>query len=132
MAETVRGRFMAIPPRHQRALEMLAVISRQPRDIYGAIGVAALRDEDEPFTLEQIVSPLMERGLIEDLSQTELGKGGKYFVRITRLGEICLSLGYMLREPRKVADPELKTLSDGLPREAEPNPGEEETITGTS
>jgi hypothetical protein len=127
-----KTRFMQIPPRHQRTLEMLAVIAKQPhRDIHGAVGIAALRDEDEPFTLEQIVDPLMERGLIENLSETELGTGGRYFVRITRFGEMCLGLGYMLRESRKPTQVEIKTLSDGLPREnAATALGE--TIVGTA
>jgi hypothetical protein len=124
-----KNKFMPIPPRHQRALEMLALLAKQPhRDILGAIGIAALRDEDDVFTLAQIVDPLMERGLIEDLRETELGTGGRYFVRITRLGELCLGLGYMLREPRKGSEQELKRLNEGTPSA----PVEEETILGTS
>jgi hypothetical protein len=128
MAEDVKARFMPIPPRHQRALEML--LKRKGSDYLGGIGIAALRDEDEPFTLEQIVEPLMMRGLIEDLSETELGLGGRYFVRITRLGEMCLSLGYMLREPRKLSEPELKRLNEGMPQKTAAIEGE--TIPGTS
>jgi hypothetical protein len=105
----ISDHFMPIPPRHRRALEMLAVIALQPnRDILGAIGTGALLDEDEPFTLEQIVLPLSKRGLIEDLSHTELGAGGLYFIRITELGKICLGLGYMLREPRRTSPEEIK------------------------
>lgn len=126
---SVKDRFMLIPPRHKRALEMLAIIARQPnRDIHGAIGVAALRDEDEPFTLEQIVQPLWDRGLIEDLTETELGSGGKYFVRITKLGEMCLSMGYMPREPRKTTDGEMK----GLKGEVEHPAIEGEKSVGTA
>lgn len=119
MADSIKDKFMVIPPRHQRALELLAVIARQPsRDILGAIGVAALRDEDEPFTLEQIVQPLWERGLIEDLTETELGSGGRYFVRITTLGVVCLGLGMMLRDPRKVTEAEIQGLQLEMPTEA--------------
>ena len=128
MANNVKDGFMAIPPRHQRALEML--MKQKKRDQFGGIGVGALRDEDDPFTLEQIVQPLWERGMIEDLSETDLGLGGRYFVRITRVGEICLSLGYMLREPRKLSEPELKRLNEGMPQKTAAIEGE--TIPGTS
>jgi hypothetical protein len=103
------AKFMVIPPRYQRALEMLR--AQRLRDPLGAIGRGAMRDEDEPFTLEQIVDPLWERGLIEDLTWTDLHEGGKYFVRLTQLGDICLSLGYMLREPRKVTLGEMRFLA---------------------
>jgi hypothetical protein len=134
MAESVKDKFMTIPPRHQRALELLAVIARQPnRDIYGAIGVGALRDEDEPFTLEQIVQPLWERGLIEDLTGTELRTGGKYFVRITALGIVCLGLGMMLRDARKVTEAEIKGLQLETPSEADERAAiEDEQIAGTA
>jgi hypothetical protein len=103
------AKFIVIPPRHRRALEMLR--EQKQRDLLGSIGRGALRDEDDPFTLEQIAEPLLQRGLIEDLTWTDLGAGGKYFVRITRLGEICLGLGYMLRETRKTTLEEMKLLS---------------------
>jgi hypothetical protein len=102
-------KFMVIPPRYQRALEMLR--AQRLRDPFGAIGTGAMRDEDDIFTLEQIVTPLWERGLIEDLTWTDLKEGGKYFVRLTQLGDICLSLGYMLRETRKVTLGEMRFLA---------------------
>jgi hypothetical protein len=108
--DNVSVKFMLIPPRHRRALEML--MEQTKRDPLGAIGRGALRDEDDPFTLEQIVSPLWDRGLIEDLTWTDLGEGGKYFVRITKLGKICLGLGYMLRETRKPTLAEWKGLGE--------------------
>jgi hypothetical protein len=111
--ETVSAKFIEMIPRHRRALEML--VAQKKRDSFGGIGVGALRDEDEPFTLEEIVQPLWERGLVEDLTQTELGSGGKYFVRITRLGEVCLGLGYMLRERRKATQDELQQLAGAQP-----------------
>jgi hypothetical protein len=77
-----------------------------------------MRDEDDVLTLEQIIDPLWERGLIEDLTWTDLKDSGKYFLRLTQLGDICLSLGYMLREPRKVTLAEMKFLA-----------GQERTIT---
>ena len=134
MAESVKERFMVIPPRHHRALELLAVIAKQPsRDILGAIGVGALHDEDEPFTLEQIVKPLFERGLIEDLTETELGAGGKYFVRITALGVVCLGLGMMLRDGRKATEAEIRGLQLETPSEADERAAiENESIVGTS
>jgi hypothetical protein len=101
--------FMVIPPRHLRALEMLR--AQRLRDNLGAIGKGAMRDEDDVLTLEQIVDPLLERGLIEDLTWTDLREGGKYFLRLTQLGDICLSLGYMLREPRKVTLAEMRFLA---------------------
>jgi hypothetical protein len=104
---------MVIPPRHLRALEML----RERRHLagLGEIGRGALRDEDDVLTLEQIVEPLEQRGLIEDLTQTDLGDGGKYFVRITPLGSMCLALGYMLRETRKTTNEEMKLIAAALP-----------------
>lgn len=103
--------FMPIPPRHRRALELL--IDQKKRDPYGAIGTGALRDEDEPFTLGQIIDPLYERGLAEDLTGTDFGRGGQCFTRITRLGEVCLGLGYMLRAPGKTTEAEFKRLTQG-------------------
>lgn len=108
---SVSDHFMPIPPRHRRCLEFLQ--GQRKFDLYGAIGTRALRDEDEPFSLEQIVGPLYERGLVEDLTETELGhSAGRYFTRITKLGEICLGLGYMLRDPRKTTEAEIKKYSE--------------------
>jgi hypothetical protein len=101
--------FMPIPPRHRRALEMLA--DKKKCDTLGGIGVGAIRDEDDVFTLEQIVTPLWERGLVEDLTETELGASGRFFIRLTRTGEICLALGVMLRDSRKITVAELTELS---------------------
>jgi hypothetical protein len=98
--------FMPIPPRHRRALELL--VDQKKHDPYGAIGTGALRDEDDPFTLEQIINPLWDRGLIEDLTNTDFGRGGQCFTRITPLGEICLGLGYMLRAPGKTTEEAIK------------------------
>jgi hypothetical protein len=103
------AKFMVIPPRYQRALEMLR--AQRLHDPLGAIGKGAMRDEDDTLTLEQIVEPLFDRGLIEDLTWTDHGERGKYFVRLTQLGDICLSLGYMLRETRKVTLAEMRFLA---------------------
>lgn len=105
--------FMPIPPRHRRALEMLLV--QRHHDAFGGIGIGAMRDDDEPFTLEQIVEPLMVRGLIEDLTWTDLREDGKYFVRLTKLGEFCLGVGYMLREPRLTSEAEMRKYAAELP-----------------
>jgi hypothetical protein len=118
--------FMVIPPRYQRALEMLR--AQRLRDNLGAIGKGAMRDEDDVLTLEQIVDPLWERGLIEDLTWTDLKEGGKYFVRLTQLGDICLSLGYMLREPRKVTLAEMKFLAGQETRITTLPPGTSERL----
>lgn len=117
-------KFMPIPPRYLRALQML--VEQKKRDQLGGIGVGALREEDEPITLEQLVNPLWERGLVEDLTDTELGPPGKYFVRITALGVLCLDFGLMLREPRKVTEAEINGLRLESPSESE----EREAIAG--
>lgn len=104
--------FMVISPRHRQALELLQ--AQKTRDHLGALGLGALRNEDDVFTLEQIAVPLLQRGLIEDLTKTELGPGGKYFCRITKLGEFCLGVGYMLKEPRPSSELEMRKL--GLPK----------------
>ena len=104
MPEPVSSRFMVIPPRHVRALQML--VSQRDRDMLGGIGVGALLEDDDVLTIEQIVQPLWERGLVEDLTKTSMGEPGRYFIRITRLGQQCLALGAMLREQRKFTDEE--------------------------
>ena len=117
----MREQFMTIIPRHLRVLQELQ--KQKKRDAFGGIGWGALRDEDDPFTYDQLFPPLIERGLIEDLTATELGPAGKYFVRITPLGTVCLGMGIMLRDARKVTEPELKALN--IP---EPQPSAEEVI----
>ena len=97
--------FMPIIPRHRRLLEELRL--QKTKDMLGGIGWGALKGEDEPFTYEELFLPLMQRGLIEDLTETELGSAGKYFVRITPIGERCLGLGVMLKYPRPTSDLEL-------------------------
>jgi hypothetical protein len=89
--------FISITPRHKQALALL--IEQKKKDFLGGIGVGALREDDDAMTLEQIVVPLSVRGLIEDLTKTEMGTAGKYFARITPLGEYCYAKGYMLKEP---------------------------------
>ena len=124
-------KFMPIPPRYIQALQML--VEQKKKDAFGGIGVGALREEDEPLTLEQIVSPLWERGLVEDLTETELGPAGRYFVRITALGVACLHLGVMLRDPRKAADAEIQGLHRENPSEGEERAAiQEEQIVGTA
>jgi hypothetical protein len=115
----MREQFMVIIPRHLRVLKEL--LAQKPKDQFGGIGWGALRDEDDPFAYDQLFIPLLERGLIEDLTATELGSAGKYFVRITQLGVVCAGMGVMLRDTRKATDAEMKALT--LPAPAAP--GEE-------
>lgn len=98
-------RFMPIIPRHLRILGTL--IARRKIDQFGGIGWRGLLDEPETFTMDELFKPLLERGLIEDLSRTEMGNGGAYFVRITPLGQFCYGLGYMLRDARVATELEL-------------------------
>ena len=115
---SVMDQFMQITPRHQLALEVLR--EHKKRDYLGGIGWAALRDEDEPFSLEQIVVPLLERGLVEDLTRTELGvNAGKLFCRITPLGVYCLGVGYMLKEPRIITEASMKATARSEPPQLE-------------
>jgi hypothetical protein len=117
---------MVIIPRHLRVLQELA--AQKKKDLLGGMGWGALKDEAEPFSDDMLFGPLLERGLIEDLTATELGKGGNFFVRITPLGMLCMGLGLMLQESRKPTDAELKALR--LP--APPPPPEEFIPTGAT
>jgi hypothetical protein len=87
--------FIKIMPRHNQALAVL--IAQKVKDAFGGIGIGALHDEGDDMTLAEIVTPLADRGLIENLTKTELGDRGRYFVRITPLGEYCYAKGYMLK-----------------------------------
>lgn len=113
---SISEHFMAIIPRHRKVLEDLHKIHGRG---YGEIGWKGLMEENEPFTAEQLFQPLLDRGLIEDLTNTELGSRGVYFVRITPLGILCLALGLMLKQPRKTSEQEMKKLgaSDIKPAE---------------
>jgi hypothetical protein len=96
-------------PRHERLLKRL--VEQKGIDRYGGIGWRGLMDENELYTIDQLFKPLIERGLVEDLSATELGQRGTYFVRITPLGEHCLSLGLMLLEPRSMTPREMAVIA---------------------
>jgi hypothetical protein len=85
--------FLEIIPRHRRALEQLR--EQKKRDALGGIGWAALRDEEDTFTLEQICAPLLERGLL------------------------CLGMGYMLKVPRVTTEAEIKKYIEELPKPAD-------------
>jgi hypothetical protein len=95
-------------PRHQRLL--LALWEQRKYDPFGGIGWRGLMDEDEQFTPEQLYSPLLERGLVEDCREAHQSENGKYFVRITPLGIACMSVGYMLRDPRPMSGGEMKMI----------------------
>jgi hypothetical protein len=97
--------FMPIMPRHQRILGALEM--RRHVDMFGGIGWKGLLDDEEVFDFDVLFQPLIDRGLIEDLSDTEMGPAGRYFVRITPLGRICNGIGLMLRAPRVTSEAEL-------------------------
>jgi hypothetical protein len=102
---SVSEHFVPIIPRHRRLLEKLR--EQLKVDEYGGMGWRGLMDEDEEFTIDQLFKPLMERGMVEDLSHTALGNAGIYFVRITRTGLKCLSLGVMPKDPRPTTELEI-------------------------
>lgn len=58
-------------------------------------------------TLEELWRPLIVRGLVEDLRMV-MPDRGKFFVRITLLGERCTKLGVMLAEPRILTTQEME------------------------
>jgi hypothetical protein len=104
--------FVPIIPRHIRLMQRL--VDQKKIDRLGCIGWRGLMDEDEVFTIDQLFKPLRERGLVEDLTKSDLGNAGVYFVHITPLGEKCLGLGYMLREPRVMSDAEQNVLGPAV------------------
>jgi hypothetical protein len=89
---------------------LTALHQQRKFDPFGGIGWRGLMDDDEQFTPEQLYSPLLERGLVEDCSEAHQSESGKFFVRITPLGVACMSVGYMLRDPRPISVPELRQL----------------------
>ena len=124
--------LISIIPRHLRILGRL--VDQRRVDRYGCIGWRGLLDDPEAFTMDQLFKPLMERGLIEDLSQTELGKGGTHFVRITPLGAFCYGIGYMLKDARPTTELEIrKYISDVAPKfESQRQAIEHEHVEGTA
>jgi hypothetical protein len=107
--------FVQILPRHMRLLEHL--IKQQKLDHYGCIGWGGLVEDDD-WDREQLFLPLLERGLIEDLSAIpDFGpKAGQYFVRITPLGKMCAAYGYMLKDRHKASEKEMQKFAGELPR----------------
>ena len=105
--------LIAIIPRHLRILG--ALIERRKVDMFGCIGWRGLLDDPESFTMEQIFRPLVERGLIEDMSNTEMGGAGSYFVRITPLGQFCYGIGYMIKDARVTTELEIQKYISGTP-----------------
>lgn len=116
--------LVAIIPRHLRILG--ALIERRRIDQFGCIGWKGLLDDPETFTTNQIFTPLLERGLIEDMTET-MGAGGKYFVRITPLGQFCYGIGYMLRDARATTEAEIQKYILPPPPKAT-----EEEVVGTA
>lgn len=105
--------LIAIIPRHLRILGRLIEIRRT--DQYGCIGWRGLLDDPETFTMDQLFKPLVERGLIEDLSSTPMGHAGTYFVRITPLGQFCYGIGYMIKDARPTTELEIQKYISGTP-----------------
>lgn len=105
--------LIAIIPRHLRILGRLIEIRRT--DQYGCIGWRGLLDDPETFTMDQLFKPLIERGLIEDLSSTPMGHAGTYFVRITPLGQFCYGIGYMIKDARVTTELEIQKYISGTP-----------------
>ena len=110
--------FMPIIPRHQKLLTRL--IEQFKVDPYGSIGWRGLLEENEAFTIDQLFKPLVDRGLVEDLTE-HMGRSGTYFVHITKLGMICQAMGVMLKEPRILTGDEVtKYLAAHLPTSPPP------------
>ena len=109
--------FIPIIPRHQRLLTRL--IEQFKIDPYGSIGWKGLLDEDEPFTVDQLFKPLVDRGLVEDLTR-EMGRSGIYFVHITKAGIICHGMGMMLKEPRHLKPHEVRENGKAIAALAKP------------
>lgn len=108
--------FVEILPRHQRLLERL--IEQKKVDMLGAIGWRGLLEGDDDWTMDELFQPLIERGLVEDLTANpDFGaKGGQYFVRITALGNMCASFGWMPKVRHKTSTGEFLKFSGELPR----------------
>lgn len=108
--------FIHINARHLRILDRL--YNQRRMDLNGGIGWRGLIEGDDDWSMDELFVPLMQRGLIEDLTTVpELGpKAGQYFVRITPLGILCGRLGYMLRDPHKGTVKEVEKYLDELPR----------------
>jgi hypothetical protein len=113
--------FMQILPRHMRLLERL--IEQQKKDLHGGIGWRGLIEGDDDWTMDDLFVPLLERGLIEDLTSTpDFGpKAGKYFVRITPVGKMCAAFGWMLKDRHKATEKEFQKFSAELAK-PEPQP----------
>lgn len=107
----VISEFVAIAPRHLKVL--LDLWEQRKYDPDGSIGWRGLMDDDEQLTPEEIFNPLLERGLIEDLTRLHNNESGRYRVHITALGILCLNKGQMLREARKMHPHELEALEGG-------------------
>jgi hypothetical protein len=114
--------FVQIIPRHQRLLERL--IEQQKVDIHGGIGWRGLLEGDQDLTMDQLFVPLLDRGLIEDLTAVpDFGpKAGTYFVRITPVGKLCAAYGYMLKTRHKSTEKEVHKYLAELPRPETPPP----------
>ena len=106
--------FVQILPRHMRILTRL--LEQAKADMFGSIGWKALIEGEDDWTMDELFVPLLQRGLIEDLTAVpDLGpKAGKYFVRITPIGAFCHSLGFMLKDRHRATEKEIQKYADEL------------------
>lgn len=114
------------------------LIEQAKADMFGSIGWKALIEDEDDWTMDELFLPLLQRGLIEDLTAVpDLGpKGGKYFVRITPLGGLCYSLGFMLKDRHKGTEKEIQKYADELqsitPTSETPASTGENNVEGTA
>jgi hypothetical protein len=95
---SVAERFQPIIPLQQKILDRL--IAQRRVDPLGAIGwKGPLEDLGTTLPVEMLYEPLLVRGMVEDCTNTELGPGGRFFVRVTDLGVKCAAFGLMMRAP---------------------------------
>jgi hypothetical protein len=119
--------FVQILPRHMRLLERL--IEQQKVDLHGGIGWRGLIEGEDDWTMDDLFLPLLQRGLIEDLTAIpEFGeKAGKYFVRITPIGKVCAAYGWMLKDRHKGTEHEFHKFAGELPAPQDSSPAQQTT-----
>jgi hypothetical protein len=111
--------FVQLLPRQLRLLERL--IEQKKVDLYGGIGWRGLLEGEDDWPMDQLFKPLLERGLIEDLTAVpDFGtRSGQYFVRITPLGKLCASYGWMLKATHTATEKEMEKFAGELKKPSE-------------